>query len=172
MKTELELTITKSQVEVYKIRSNEFAWADITIDASGNKGRISIASDYGSWQNYWGACGESFKQFLQGLNIDYAANKFGADRWFDLDGTIKYLEERIQDYSTGDDKEGLLNELNDLKDTSGKEEFIHVIQNCDSIMEMEDHMPDLNYSIEPSFKSFWNELWPELLREFKKESNH
>ena len=57
MKTQLELTVTKSTVEVYKIRSNEFAWADITIDASGNKGRISIASDYGSWQNYWGACG-------------------------------------------------------------------------------------------------------------------
>ena len=171
MKTQLELTVTKSTVEVYKIRSNEFAWADITIDASGNKGRISIASDYGSWQNYWGACGESFKQFLQGLNIDYAANKFGADRWFDLNGTIKYLEERIEDYATGDDNEGLLNELKDLKDTSGKEEFIHVIQNCDSIMEMEDHMPDLNYSIEPSFKRFWNELWPELLREFKKESN-
>ena len=42
-----------------------------------------------------GACGSSFKKFLVGLSIDYAAGKFGESKWFDLDSTIKTLKDRI-----------------------------------------------------------------------------
>ena len=79
-----KFTTTRSTVECYKIRSDRGLWADITIDANGKAGRVQIASDYGSWENYWGACGSEFKEFLCGLDIDYAAGKFGESKWFDL----------------------------------------------------------------------------------------
>src|SRR5665648_835244 len=87
---EENFTIEKTTVECYKIRHKSgMYWADITIDSLGKQGRISISSDYGNYANFWGACGCEFKEFLTGLNLGYAAGKFGADRWFDLDATLK-----------------------------------------------------------------------------------
>lgn len=167
-----EFIITKTKVEVYKMRSKDFAWADITIDAKETTGRISIASDYGNWQNYWGACGTSFKKFLQEINIDYCATKFGANKWFDLDKTVAGLKERISDFSESkSQKKNLLKELKTLANVSCLEEFIQVAQECNAIMYMEDYMPDVVYSIEPGFKRFWNEIWPVFLEELQKESS-
>jgi hypothetical protein len=75
-------TIEKSQCEVYILRRREGSeyWADITVHCNNNAGRIQIASDYGSWQNYWGHCACPFKEFLIKLSrdMDYAATKFRA----------------------------------------------------------------------------------------------
>jgi len=164
---EIKYSIKKTTVESYKVRCDSFYWADITIDADGKMGRIQIVSDFGSWQNYWGACGCSFKEFLQKINIDYAADKFGAHKWFDLDRTIISLKERINDYT--DDKEDLLKELESLESSSGKDEFIHIMHNCDEIMKMENYYPDMIYSIEPGFKRFWKEVWPVFTNQLSKE---
>ena len=45
--------ITKKVVECYHLRgvNQSSGWADITIDAAGSRGRVSISSDYGSYQN-------------------------------------------------------------------------------------------------------------------------
>ena len=164
-----KLIIEKQVVECYKIRGEEFSWADITIDAKHNTGRISIASDYGNWQNFWGACGCSFNEFLAGIDIHYAANKFGAGNWFDLEKTIKGLKERINDSSVGEKyKKEIFEELEELSNSSGKEEFIHIVQNCDKIMEFENHCPDMINSIEPGFKRFWEEIWQFFITEISK----
>ncbi len=71
--------ITKSTCEVYKLRHEcGMYWADITLDCGEKSGRIQIASDYGTWQNYWGCCGCSFKEFLTRLDVEYTAGKFRA----------------------------------------------------------------------------------------------
>ena len=93
-------TITKSNIELYKFRKeNGDEWADITIDENGTTGRISIASNWGSWQNYWDFCGRSFKEFLTKLNCEYdceyVANKFGVGRCFDLEKTINFYKNNI-----------------------------------------------------------------------------
>lgn len=165
-----EFTIKKSTITSYKIRSNDLAWADINIDANGTQGRIQIASDYGSWQNFWGACGCSFNEFLAGLNIDYFAGKVGANKWFDLPKTIKYLKERVYDVEdrTKEQVETLLNEISRLNDSSGKDEFVHIMHDCDAVMLMECHCPEMIYSIEPSFQRFWDEIWPVFVAEISK----
>lgn len=168
----VKFTITKTQIECYKIRSGKGAWADITIDAQGNTGRIQIASDYGSWQYYWGACGERFKRFLADLDIYYAAGKFGEGNWFDLDKTIENLKSRIKEYSADypEKKAELKSELKELKDSSCKEEFVAKMWQSPEILEMEGHNPEMITDVSPSFKKFWEVLWPVFIEELKKEN--
>lgn len=161
------IVVTKSHVECYKLRSDKGAWADITIDMKDKTGRIQIASDYGSWQYYWGACGETFKKFLIGLDLHYIAGKFGESRWFDLEKTIASLRSRINDM---DKHEVLLEELSKLEDCSSREEFNHIIwSDCENILEMEDNNPDVCESVSPMFMQFWNKLWPSFLEALKSE---
>lgn len=164
-------TIKKTNVECYKLRFKAgFAWADITIDAADRTGRIQIASDYGSWEYYWGACGIEFKEFLVGLNISYAAGKFGEDKWFDQIKTIEALKIRIKEYTIEKEELYELNlELSNLEDSSCKEEFTAKMWLSDKIMEMEDHCPDMINDISPSFKDFWNKIWLLFIDELKKE---
>lgn len=170
MKRLQKFTTTKTTVECYKIRGSRGLWADITIDVNNEGGRIQIASDFGDWQNYWGSCGEQFKDFLIDLNIEYASGKFGADKWFDLEKTISCMARIISDCADNkEQKAELFNELKELKDCSGKEEFISVVQNCDKIMELNNYCPDMCYSIDPRFQRFWNELWPQFVNTLKEE---
>lgn len=164
---ETKYTTTKSTVECYKIRGEKGLWADITVDANGKTGRLQIASDFGSWQYYWGACSSNFKDFLIGLNIDYVASKFGESKWFDLDKTILSLKNQINEYTKYDPidelKNELLSELKILEDeTSCKEEFIQKMWDSPKIMQMSDQTPDLATSISPSFQNFWNTIWQEF----------
>jgi len=162
-------TIEKKQIESYKIRNTDggFAWADITIDDSGGKnaGRIQIASDYGQWQNYWGACGTPFKKFLGQLDIHYAAGKFGTGNHFDHDATIKNLENRVDEYSEDypELKSVLLEELDVLRDAYNMNEFEAQMWNCDNILSMEGHQPDIIKCVEPGFRRFWEEIWPSFI---------
>tara|TARA_R110000803_G_scaffold78075_2_gene143106 strand:- start:20068 stop:20580 length:513 start_codon:yes stop_codon:yes gene_type:complete len=165
-----QITITKKAVEHYNIRGPHGTWAAITIDADGNAGRIQIASDYGDWQNYWGSCGESFKKFLQGLNLDYVAGKFGANKHFDLNATIASLKENMKEYSPDKKLKGELEEeLNRLLSSYDKEEFVRTMYDCDNIMRMENHCPNMINGIEPGFLNFWNKMWPAFLEELKSE---
>jgi hypothetical protein len=159
-----EFTIEKKTVECYKMRSKSGIWADITIDASENTGRIQIASDYGSWQYYWGACGCAFKEFLCGLDKHYVAGKFGASKWFDSTKTVAeyraVIKENIKDGYISK-KKGIdaLAELQCLEESSCKEEFCSNLNDCSEIMRLYDHCPSLIYGIDPAFENFWNNTW-------------
>jgi len=171
-----KFTIKKTTVECYKIRheSNSY-WADITVDANESTGRIQIASDFGSWENYWGACGKSFKSFLISLNIDYVAGKFGADKWFDEVATIKQfkrevLEYRKDDSITAEVARKIWNEIIDLEEVGSYEnEFSMRLFNGEEIMRFYDYCPHLIRDISPLFRRFWNEIWPVFVEELKKE---
>ncbi len=170
-------TITKSIVECYKIRKSEsFYWADITVDHNGNTGRIQIASDFGDYQYYWGACGSSFKEFLCKIGIDYVASKFGADRWFDFDQTIKsyknqVLHDRRSGYCNCDEARGIFDAIKTIETNSSNniDSFVYEVQNNDVFMKFCDYQPDITYTISPQFKNFWNELWPIFIKELKNE---
>ncbi len=160
-----EFTIEKSTVDCYKLRSTSGMWADITIDDNGTKGRIQIASDYGSWQNYWGACGVDFKSFLCGLDKHYVAGKFGANRWFDAEKTITeyrtVIKENIKDgYISKQKGISVLSELQSLEESSCQEEFYRNLEDCSGIMKLYDHCPSLIYGIDPRFNNFWDNIWP------------
>lgn len=150
-------------------------WAKFTVDDMGTKGRISIASDHGDWQNGWNACGQGFKQFLCDINFEYAADKFGADRWFDADKTVRGFEEQILLYrrERSIEKENarqLWNELEFVRDLSRESEVCLALErDCQNLMKFLDWMPSLSHMINPHFRRMWEEAWPLLLTELRKE---
>lgn len=168
-------TITKSTVECYKIRHPKLLyWADITVDHNGSKGRIQIASDFGDYQYYWGACGCSFKEFLCKIGIDYAACKFGADRCFDSEATITSYKETIIQYRrcgnlSDVEARKLFNEIKNLEDTSSENEFCAHLSHTNTLMDFFDWHPTLVRTITPQFKKFWNQIWPIFTTQLKNE---
>ncbi len=191
------MEITKSTIECYKLRSKENSlWADITIDSLGNTGRVQIASDYGSWQYYWGSCGESFKKFLTGLNISYVAGKFGENSWFDLPSTITNLRSSIisenypeidkDDYDMEDSEEKesyeeevkyrqsqidetIEPDLKRLSSAGSENEFVDIWYRCEKLSDYIER-PDMVHRISPLFERFWKEIWLVFIVELQNEN--
>lgn len=173
------MKFTKSTAEVYLFEDLPGAgWAKFTLQDMGSRGRISIASDYGDWQNGWGSCGLSFKKFLGDLDIGYAAGKFGADRWFDSEGTLKQMKvdiiERRKWQGRDEDDKKLAREAWDefkyLDGVSFETEFCVVLErDCPNLMKFFEYSPNLYHDIHPLFRRFWKEAWPLFLEELKKE---
>jgi len=163
-----KLEVTKTTVECYKLRFEGGLWADITIDDNsvGDKGagRIQIASDFGNWSNYWGACGSPFKKFLESLDIHYTAGKFGADKWFDFAATIKELKRNINEDAYGDERKSLLAELKEIEENCTEDimDFRIQIENSTELLQFVSHSPDVITGVHPSFKRFWDEIWQEF----------
>lgn len=171
-----KFTTVKSHVLCYKIgHPSGMYWADITVDVTGDhSGRINISSDFGYYSNYWGACGGGFMQFLIDLNLEYAADKFGADRWFDLHRTLKGYKHRVLEYRraetlTTDAAKDIWNEIKELEDCSNKSEFEARMWNQSRLMKMFDNCPDIDYDITPQFRKFWNTVWPVFIEQIKKD---
>lgn len=174
---ETRYTISKSNVECYKLRHESGAyWADITIDSKGNTGRIQIASDFGSWQHYWGACGKPFKEFLITLDIQYFARKVGEGKWFDFHKTIlqykEYvLHERRKEFIEADKARKMFDEIK-IIDENGEGGFMQVMYNdCPALMNEFDHCPDTRTDISPSFRKFWEMTWSVFIKMLKEEIN-
>lgn len=164
---------SKTQVECYKFRAEGAPyWADVTIDTTpgAKHGRISIASDFGSWSYYWGACGESFKKFLAGLDKWYVAKNFGADKFFDVKATIAAYRSQITTcVFEREEVTATELEVNDLMETPHLQEFVEQVRKSPRIMAMYDGMPDTCYRLDPGFENFWEHIWPLLLDAFKEE---
>jgi hypothetical protein len=167
---------TKSTAEVYLFEGlPHHGWAKFTVQDMGRRGRISIASDYGDWQNGWNACGQGFKQFLCDVGIDYAADKFGADRWFDHDATIKRFREDVlrSRRENAIDKERakeLWKEIGWCEEESAENGFTLILSSeCGKLTRYYDHCPDLTYSIHPLFRRFWTEAWSLFKAELQRE---
>jgi len=166
----MEITIEKSTAELYKLRGTNGSFANISLDYSEKQGRISISTDYGNWSYYWGACGSAFKEFLIGLNMEYAAGKFGEGQFFDHVATLNYLQTRIKENSENKEhKRKLKDELKSLVDCEDKSSFIAQMWNCSEIMKLEDNCPDLVTGISPGFKYFWENLWSNFIQSLKEE---
>lgn len=165
-----EYTVTKTTVELYRFRHpSGMYWADITIDSGEKSGRISIASDFGTYSNYWSHAGQAFKEFLGEIAIDYAADKFGADRWFDHAETLLRFSEYANESSKEDLRDLIMEEIRNLQEHTQKESFIVELMHSPGLMRLFDGCPELEYSITPQFKRLWKEVWPELIKAFKAE---
>lgn len=168
-----EVTITKSMVELYKIRfAKGGLWADITIDEYEKSGRISIASDFGSWEHFWGSCGEGFKKFLCGLDIHYAAGKFGEGRWFDHDATMAELKKAVEEHDDAEEKEAMVEELESLEDCTEVNSFCHLAYSADTLHKLWDTGPNIHTDVSPMFRRFWLEIWPHFTDELRKEAQN
>ena len=172
----MEVTISKHSVEVYKIRGAKLGgWADITIDANGKTGRISISSSHGDWAHYWGACGCGFKDFLCGLNIGYVAGKFGCASVFDFEETIKGWKQSVLEYrKTGscsaEYARKVFNEIKGIENDQPSKEYLYcMLHNSESLLDFFEGVPYFETIIDPAFVFFWNEIWPVLTSQLKQE---
>lgn len=171
-----EFTIKKSKVECYKVRHETgMFWADITVDVTSEKsGRIMIASDFGSWDYYWGDTGPTFKEFLTRVDRYYVSNKFGANRWFDLDSTLegykkRVLECRKDENISADEAREIYNEIKELEGCSGENEFVSMMWTLPKLMSFYDGTPDMVRTITPGFREFWESVWPVFVERLKEE---
>jgi hypothetical protein len=171
-------TVAKSSVELYKIRhASGCYWADITIDASGHTGRISIASDWGNWSNYWGACGSDFKTFLASLNHDYVASKFGAEQWVDVEKSLGEFKKMVSSYEQHGhlSKEEALLIRSEIKDLRGEpslaiSQAIEHTEYLSRFLYANAGEADYIYKDNPHFRAFWDNAWPIMLAEFARET--
>lgn len=169
--------VTKGTAEIYRFRAQDGGyWAEVIIDTNPNSrmGRISIFSDFGSWNYFWGACGETFKKFLSGLDKHYLAGKFGADKCFDGPATFDAMKTLAEETHTTKSAQyrNIMEIISDgEKSCSTLEDFTHFMRGKGnpSLMRMSQGIPDVVYRIEPGFENFWGHIWPVLLDAFKSE---
>lgn len=171
-----DFSINRTKCELYKIRHKSgMYWADITLDYTESTGRIQIASDYGDWQNYWGACGCGFKEFLTRLDIFYTAGKFGCSNWFDINKTIEVLTEAInerfeQEDIDADKRDSLLAEVEKLSGCGQHEYWSLMSYDLEELGSFFEPCEIPNETgITPQFRQFWNEAWAVFIEQLKSE---
>lgn len=170
--------ISKSTVECYKLRHpSGIYWADITVDAAGEQGRIQIASEFGDWQYFWSSCGVPFKTFLEGLEMDYVARKFGAKDHFDAEYNIKRLknyviELRREESIYFETARKIWDELISIEEecTDDVNHFYHLINSTDNLFALYYDGFDICKTYNPGFKQFWKKVWKAFVEELKRES--
>jgi len=183
------MNVTKSTIEVYKIRDEQdiIGWADISIDAgwleSGhgkqNCFRVSISSDYGNWAFFWSHPGDCWRAFASKIDIHYAAGKFGCSDWFDVDKTekdLKYaiVQQRKEGGSTKVEARSAWIAIDDAVGEYGRSKDLI----CNSLIQSDwaefwgdgwYDMLNMSATIEPGFKAFWDGPWQAFLEEIKTE---
>lgn len=173
-----EFSITKSLCEIYKIRHESgMYWANVTLDYDGEKGRVQIASDYGTWSNYWGSCGCSFKEFLTRIDMYYFAEKVNESEWFDSDATLEVIKKDIN-------KRFASKELNGRGRNNLYERIESIM--CDHSRDKTAYMYSMYYDnlfsvfyepsdipcitdVSPQFKQFFEGPWQAFIQELKNE---
>jgi len=170
--------ITTKPATLYQIRPKKGSgWANITIyehQSKLNGGDLSIQSDWGDWQYRWNNCGESFKEFLCGINLDYMAGKFGVDKHFDFEATVRNWRQQVDDNEDyWDDDTFILRVRMDINsiEPSTKDGVIHQVYNCNALMDFHGGTPDLCYVIQPQFLTFWNGIWQGFIEHLKEEKS-
>lgn len=176
----MNYTLKKTESTTYQLRhkdGNGMYWADITLSEYDKAGRIQVASDFGDWQYYWGACGKPFKEFLLEIGKDYVAGKWGADRHFNLAKTIQVLKEWIEEdtkcgYISSGKSAALLNEIALIEEEGPITEMqLHLFadDNCPALLECDAGLIEVTYDYTPQFNRFWSMVWTDFTSILKTE---
>jgi hypothetical protein len=156
------MNIEKSTIQLYRIRLEKSGWADISIDEHGNAGRMSIASDWGSWEYYWHSCGMPFKEFLTSLNLHYVASKFREDDYINVEKTVKawkksVIEQRRDDVIDSDQARLVYDEIKEIEYCSASD-FVSAVHSQKDLLEFLEYGLDIIKEISPRFKTFWDKI--------------
>ena len=170
--------ITKTTCELYKLRGlPHMGWADISIDAAEQHGRISVSSDWGNFANFWSHCGRPFKEFLAEIDIGYFAGKIKMNEWFDHEATVKGLFKNVLQWRReGEiDKENarlMWSKIDDLQYECNENAFTLTAYEDNRLWTRYDggDFPIL-HGIDPMFRSFWQDCWLFFLEYLKTEND-
>lgn len=187
----MSATVKKSTVEKYSIR-NDGEYATICITewgpdqrASGSNyygGEIMINSSYGAFANAWSACGEPFKKFLIGIEMDYFMGKCLGRGATVFDGSASYkaavarvLDARRNNDLSKEDARELYDELeycqSELEDSEASftAAIYRVPSNGDQSRVFDEAYEMLVDMPNPQAVGFWKKLWPAFEAELKNE---
>jgi len=93
------MRVTKSQVELYEVRSGKgsLGWGNITLKCGDQSVEVVATSDYGTFDFYWSHCGGDPKEFLCKLDFQYAMKKLTSGDLYipNPDGYENEIKERI-----------------------------------------------------------------------------
>ena len=172
------LKITQYKVDVYKIDCPA-GWANITIDASEQQGRISIASSHGNWSNYWGHCRMPFEEFLCGINMEYAADKFGCGSYLDCGATIQEIKRDLLELRRNNpnaiSRETARDAWEDIYSLEGIDSADHFYttyyytETLSTILSSD--CPTIHTSVHPQFEYFWESIWGHFVTYLKENIN-
>ena len=167
----LTFDITKSKVDKYSFLGKDNTYvADIILEDQGKNNRIYIVADFGSAEYSWPAPGPSFRKFLASLNIEYLADKLNQNKVLDMEATCKeYVDLSEQFIAQTEMYTKIQGEISWLYSCLGEGEFIQAVRDSPNILKMYDGTPQLVYRINPLFQLFWDNIWPLLIHEFRKE---
>jgi hypothetical protein len=168
------MKIEKNTIELYRIRLEKSGWADISIDDNDKAGRISIASDWGSWEYYWGSCGSSFKEFISSLNIHYVACKFGEDKYINVEKSVfgwkkSVIEQRRDEEITSDFARLVYEEIKELEENCAPMDLVEACRSQTNLLEFSGYSPDFVKEVSPRFKRFWEKVFMHFQQHLKDE---
>lgn len=198
------MPVTKSIRECYEVRGNgrSHEWANITLhcwDRPANVGtphectyycgEITIQSSFGTWGYIWTACARPFKEFLCGIEFDYAFTKFMGlklDR-FDGEATLREIRRDIierrrsgsLDKSEARDAWGLVGDEDERIASDDRTAYGYAMWDIGS--RLDDRHPMRDYFNDPSgwpnvtrhdsqAVGFWRELWPVFVQALRDEA--
>ena len=169
----------KSQAEVYKLRFDNLAYADITLDEiSDYAGRISISCDWGNWSYFWGSMGSPFKKFLCSLDNYYLGSKFGIPYVINEEATKAGFYELIKELRR--DKNLTASEAKEMCDDISRDISFDDADNiarfdCDSYAILSEKIPYftpheyIEKKRDPSFNEFYDNVWSEFVKILEQE---
>lgn len=171
----MEFKTEVSTVECYKIRRTDGVgyWADINLDLSENGIRIQIASDFGSWQYYWGTPSEDKVKFLAGLDKYYMAGKFGCDKVEDLEKTVLFYKKQVIDFRREEilDAEKARAIWKDIQTLESEAPPLtmasFIYYNLNNLTSFFIDGLDVVTVIDPGFQRFYEIVWPVFIGQLK-----
>lgn len=174
------ITVTKSSdLELYQIRGKNFeGWADIVLIIRDKTVSVMIASDYGSFSYYWGACGFDPKQFLISLNWDYAMKNLSDYKNYISDPEAN--DRKVKRLIIEARRNGSLNnltardaweELTELDSCRNYDLYINELVSSEYFEEVfgeYEHLPDEKTRC-PCCVEFWEKCWIPFTNQLKQE---
>lgn len=177
----MEMTVSKSQAELYQVRSGEgsLAWGDITLICGTHSVSFVATSDYGTFDYRWTHCGGDPKKFLCKLDFQYAMKKLTGGKLYIPDPS-KYGDEIKESIINSRKEEGLTKEqartawsemLSILDEYSEGDLFFHALYDhelFDKVFGDYEYMPRATQP-DHCAVDFWNEIWKPFINSLRKE---
>jgi hypothetical protein len=178
----MSFTVTKSQAELYQVRSSKgsLAWGDITLICGKESVSFTATSDYGTFDYRWTHCGGEPKAFLCKLDFQYAMKKLTGGKLYipNPNGYRKEIKEKIiearkENYLTKEQAKTAWDEMLAIQDEYKKGEiFFNELYEHEFFEQVFGDCEGLPSSTEPDHCAvdFWNEIWTPFIQELKKEA--
>jgi len=179
----MSATVKKSTVEKYSIRAGH-EYATICLSQWGPAqqglregyygGEILINSSFGSFNHAWTSCGEPFKKFLIGIDMDYFMKKcLGTSyRVYDGEATFKGVVQHVLEYR----RDGSYGKVqareiyDDLIESQSEIESSEEAFGRSTDGWLDEYYDFIQYMPAPQAVGFWKTIWPVFEAELKSET--